>query len=103
LYAFCAHLERLADCAGMMVGNRNPPHYPRIYLYHAYLAFLEANGFDKPLTLNKFAEGMESAMREFNHEYRKERKARGMVTNVELSESAEDWLPQTHPVAGHKE
>ena len=36
LYAFCAHLERLADCAGMMVGNRNPPHYPRIYLYHAY-------------------------------------------------------------------
>ncbi|VGE47925.1 Zinc binding domain / DNA primase [Klebsiella pneumoniae] len=103
LYAFCAHLERLADCAGMMVGNRNPPHYPRIYLYHAYLAFLEANGFDKPLTLNKFAEGMESAMREFNHEYRKERRARGMVTNVELSESAEDWLPQTHPVAGHKE
>ena len=58
---------------------------------------------DKPLTLNKFAEGMESAMREFNHEYRKERRARGMVTNVELSESAEDWLPQTHPVAGHKE
>ncbi|EMM5545701.1 DNA primase [Escherichia coli] len=103
LYAFCAHLERLADCAGMMVGNRNPPHYPRIYLYHAYLAFLEANGFDKPLTLNKFAEGMESAMREFNHEYRKERKNRGMVTNVELSESAEDWLPQAHPLAEKKE
>lgn len=65
--------------------------------------FRASNGFDKPLTLNKFAEGMESAMREFNHEYRKERRARGMVTNVELSESAEDWLPQTYPVAGHKE
>lgn len=38
-----------------------------------------------------------------NFRYRKERRARGMVTNVELSESAEDWLPQTHPVAGHKE
>lgn len=102
LYAFCAHLERLADCVGMLVGNRNPPHRPRIYLYHAYLTFLEANGFEKPLTLNKFSEGMESAMREFNHEYRKERKTRGVVTNVELSESAEDWLPQAHPLAEEK-
>lgn len=102
LYAFCAHLERLADCVGMLVGNRNPPHRPRMYLYHAYLKFLEANGFEKPLTLNKFSEGMESAMREFNHEYRKERKTRGVVTNVELSESAEDWLPQAHPLAEEK-
>lgn len=102
LYAFCAHLERLADCVGMLVGNRNPPHRPRMYLYHAYLKFLEANGFEKPLTLNKFSEGMESAMREFNHEYRKERKTRGVVTNVELSESAEDWLPQAHPLAEDK-
>ncbi|EHL86540.1 toprim domain-containing protein [Citrobacter portucalensis] len=97
LYAFCAYLEKLSECTGMLVGNRNPPLYPRVYLYHAYLAFLEANGFDKPLTLNKFAEGMESAMREFNHEYRKERKTRGVVTNVELSGSAEDWLPQPYP------
>lgn len=97
LYAFCAYLEKLTECTGMLVGNRNPPLYPRVYLYHAYLAFLEANGFDKPLTLNKFAEGMESAMREFNHEYRKERKTRGVVTNVELSGSAEDWLPQPYP------
>lgn len=95
LYAFCAHLQKLAECTGMLVGNRNPPFFPRAYVYHAYLAFLEANGFDKPLTLNKFAEGMESAMREFNHEYRKERKTRGVVTNVELSDSAEDWLPQS--------
>lgn len=84
------------------MGNRNPPHRPRIYLYHAYLTFLEANGFEKPLTLNKFSEGMESAMREFNHEYRKERKTRGVVTNVELSESAEDWLPQAYPLAEEK-
>ncbi|MFM4124920.1 primase-helicase zinc-binding domain-containing protein [Klebsiella quasipneumoniae subsp. similipneumoniae] len=97
LYAFCAYLEKLSECTGMLVGNRNPPLYPRVYLYHAYLAFLEANGFDKPLTLNKFAEGMESAMREFNHEYRKERKTRGVVTNVELSDGAEDWLPQAYP------
>ncbi|HEL5384717.1 TPA: DNA primase [Klebsiella pneumoniae] len=97
LYAFCSYLEKLSECTGMLVGNRNPPLYPRVYLYHAYLSFLEANGFDKPLTLNKFAEGMESAMREFNHEYRKERKTRGVVTNVELSGSAEDWLPQAYP------
>ncbi|RJT27689.1 DNA primase family protein [Buttiauxella izardii] len=96
LYAFCSHLKKLNECTGMLVGNRNPPFFPRAYVYHAYLSFLEANGFDRPLTLNKFAEGMESAMREFSHEYRKERKTRGIVTNVELSNSAEDWLPQSH-------
>ncbi|WGL93759.1 DNA primase family protein [Arsenophonus nasoniae] len=95
LYAFCAHLKKLAECTGMLVGNRNMPFYPRIYVYHAYLSFLEANGFDKPMTLNKFSEGMKIAMREFNHDYRRERKTRGVVTNVELSESAEEWLPQT--------
>lgn len=93
LYAFCAHLKKLAECTGMLVGNRNIPFYPRIYVYHAYLSFLEANGFDKPMTLNKFSEGMKIAMREFNHDYRRERKTRGVVTNVELSESAEEWLP----------
>jgi putative DNA primase/helicase len=75
LYAFCAYLEKLSECTGMLVGNRNPPLYPA-YHYPRMLAFLEANGFDKPLTLNKFAEGMESAMREFNHEYRKKKDAR---------------------------
>lgn len=74
LYAFCAHLEKLAECTGMLVGNRRPPFYPRIYVYHAYLSFLEANGYDKPLTLKKFTEGMESAMREFNHEYLRDKK-----------------------------
>ena len=99
-----AYLETRAEPDGMYMGNASIiPRQLRLYLYHAYLAFLEANGFDKPLTLNKFAEGMESAMREFNHEYRKERKNRGMVTNVELSESAEDCLPQAHPLAEKKE
>jgi len=40
---------------------------------------------------------MESAMHEFNHEYRRERGRRGMTTNVDLAESADEWLPQAHP------
>lgn len=69
-----------------------------MYVYHAYLAFLEANGFDRPLTLNKFAERMETALHEFNHEYRREKRRRGMTTNVDLADSADEWLPQVHPV-----
>lgn len=93
LYAFCSYLDKLTDCMGMLVGNKNPPYKPRIYLYHAYMAYLEANGHDKPLTLNKFTEGMTSAMRDFNHEYRRARKMNGFVTNVNLKDDANDWLP----------
>ena len=77
----------------MFVGNKNPPYRPRACVYHAYLAYLEANGHDRPLTLNKFTEGMITTLREFNHEYRRERKMNGVVTNVNLKENADDWLP----------
>ncbi len=94
LYAFCSYLEKLTDCVGMLVGNKNPPYRPRIYLYHAYLAFLEAHGHDRPLSLNKFAEGMTTTMREFNHEYLRDKKTKGVFTNVNLKDNADDWLPQ---------
>ncbi|WP_370546155.1 phage/plasmid primase, P4 family [Edwardsiella tarda] len=93
LYAFCSYLNQLAECVGMFVGNKNPPYRPRACVYHAYLAYLEANGHDRPLTLNKFTEGMITTLREFNHEYRRERKMNGVVTNVNLKENADDWLP----------
>ncbi|VEA69346.1 Superfamily II helicase and inactivated derivatives [Serratia plymuthica] len=55
LYGFCEHIVALGEAVGMLMGNLNiSPRAPRLYLYHAYLAYMDAHGFDKPLTLTRF-------------------------------------------------
>ncbi|MDE9545073.1 primase-like DNA-binding domain-containing protein [Xenorhabdus bovienii] len=94
LYRFCGYLVSVNDATGMMMGNKNiSPRAPRLYLYHAYLSFMEAHGFERPLTLTKFGESISKIMLEYRKEYRKVRTKKGYSYNVELSEEAEEWLP----------
>ncbi|KMJ44798.1 DNA primase [Xenorhabdus khoisanae] len=94
LYRFCSYLVTVNDATGMKMGNKNiSPRAPRLYLYHAYLSFMEAHGFERPLTLTKFGESLPKIMLEYKKEYRKVRTKKGYSYNVELSEEAEEWLP----------
>ncbi|AKH62494.1 MULTISPECIES: primase-like DNA-binding domain-containing protein [Photorhabdus] len=94
LYRFCGYLVSVNDATGMKMGNKNiSPRAPRLYLYHAYLSFMEAHGFERPLTLTKFGESLPKIMLEYRKEYRKVRTNKGYSYNVELSEEAEEWLP----------
>jgi putative DNA primase/helicase len=94
LYHFCGYLVSVNDATGMKMGNKNiSPRAPRLYLYHAYLSFMEAHGFERPLTLTKFGESIPKIMLEYKQEYRKVRTKKGYSYNVELSEEAEEWLP----------
>ncbi|KER01726.1 putative ATPase [Photorhabdus temperata subsp. temperata Meg1] len=94
LYNFCGYLVSLGEAAGMKMGNKNiVPRAPRIYLYHAYLSFMEAYGFDRPLTLTKFGESMPKVMQEYQKDYRKVRTKQGYFYNVNLGDEAEEWLP----------
>ncbi|WP_230578778.1 primase-like DNA-binding domain-containing protein [Xenorhabdus bovienii] len=94
LYRFCGYLVSVNDVTGMKMGNKNiSPRAPRLYLYHAYLSFMEAHGFERPLTLTKFGESIPKIMLEYRKEYRKVRTKKGYSYNVELSEEAEEWLP----------
>ncbi|OKP01723.1 primase-like DNA-binding domain-containing protein [Xenorhabdus eapokensis] len=94
LYRFCGYLVSVNDATGMKMGNKNiSPRAPRMYLYHAYLSFMEAHGFERPLTLTKFGESLPKIMLEYKKEYRKVRTKKGYAYNVELSEEAEEWLP----------
>jgi len=44
-FDFCGYLEALPEPEGMYIGNANIiPRQPRLYLYHAYLAYMEAHG-----------------------------------------------------------
>ncbi|MCK3121217.1 primase-like DNA-binding domain-containing protein [Escherichia coli] len=94
LYAFCNHIVELGEAVGMFMGNLNIyPRAPRIYLYHAYLAYMDAYGFDKPLNLTNFGKDFPKVMKEYGAEYKKAKTNVGMRYNMELADSANEWLP----------
>ncbi|WP_338803555.1 primase-like DNA-binding domain-containing protein [Xenorhabdus griffiniae] len=94
LYNFCAYLVSLGKELGMKMGNKNiHPRAPRIYLYHAYLSFMEAYGFDRPLTLTKFGDSLPKVMQEYKKDYRKFKTKKGYYYNVDLTDEANEWLP----------
>ncbi|WP_446470309.1 primase-like DNA-binding domain-containing protein [Xenorhabdus stockiae] len=103
LYRFCGYLVTVNDATGMKMGTKNiSPRAPKLYLYHAYLSFMEAHGFERPLTLTKFGESLPKIMLEYKKEYRKVRTKKGYSYNVELSEEAEEWLPSLPECRGFK-
>lgn len=94
LYGFCEHIVALGEAVGMLMGNLNiSPRAPRIYLYHAYLAYMDAHGFDKPLTLTRFGADFPKVMKEYGAEYKKAKTNAGMRYNMDLANSADEWLP----------
>ncbi|REF26306.1 P4 family phage/plasmid primase-like protein [Xenorhabdus cabanillasii] len=94
LYNFCAYLVSLGEELGMKMGTKNIyPRAPRIYLYHAYLSFMEAYGFERPLTLTKFGDSLPKVMQEYKKDYRKFKTKKGYYYNVNLTDDANEWLP----------
>ncbi|EMO0981496.1 DNA primase [Escherichia coli] len=97
LVDFCGYLMSSVMCDGLLVGNTEIiPFSPRRYLYHAYLAYMRAHGFGKPVTLTRFGKDMPGAMAEYGREYMKRKTKHGLRSNVTLtedSEDSEDWMP----------
>ncbi|WP_318389683.1 primase-helicase zinc-binding domain-containing protein [Enterobacter sp.] len=95
-FDFCGYLEAMAEPEGMYMGNANIiPRQPRNYLYHAYLVYMEANGFKNTLSLTMFGKGLASMLKEYGLNYEKKRTNQGMQTNLMLrEESNADWLPK---------
>lgn len=95
-FDFCGYLEALPDPDGMYIGNANIiPRQPRLYLYHAYLAYMEAHGYRNTLSLTMFGKGLPAMLKEYGLSYEKRRKNQGIQTNLTLrEESNADWLPK---------
>ncbi|UJD93231.1 toprim domain-containing protein [Lelliottia amnigena] len=95
-FDFCGYLEVLPDTTGMFMGNANiVPLQPRTYLYHAYLVYMEANGYKNTLSLTMFGKGLPLMLKEYGLQYEKRRTNQGMQTNLTLrEESNADWLPK---------
>lgn len=95
-FDFCGYLEALPDAEGMYMGNANiVPRQPRVYLYHAYLVYMEAHGYKNTLSLTMFGKGLSAMLKECGLNYDKRRTNQGMQTNLTLrEESNADWLPK---------
>ncbi|WP_105574282.1 primase-helicase zinc-binding domain-containing protein [Cronobacter sakazakii] len=95
-FDFCGYLEALPQTNGMFMGNANiVPRQPRSYLYHAYLVYMEANGFKHVLSLKMFGTGLPMMLKEYGISYEKRHTKHGTQTNLTLREdSNSDWLPK---------
>ncbi|WP_312953147.1 primase-helicase zinc-binding domain-containing protein [Superficieibacter sp.] len=95
-FDFCGYLEALPDADGMYMGNANiVPRQPRLYLYHAYLVYMEAHGYKNTLSLTMFGKGLSAMLKEYGMHYDKRRTNQGMQTNLALREESNgDWLPK---------
>lgn len=73
---FCGYLMASVVCDGMFIGNAEiVPFSPRRYLYHAYLAYMRANGLNKQVSLMQFGTDMHGAMAEYGKEYQKRKQS----------------------------
>ncbi len=100
-FDFCGYLEALPDADGMYMGNANiVPRQPRLYLYHAYLVYMEAHGYKNTLSLTMFGKGLSAMLKEYGMNYDKRRTNQGMQTNLALREESNgDWLPKCNDPA----
>lgn len=95
-FDFIGYLETLPQTSGMYMGNASiiPRNY-RKYLYHAYLAYMEANGYQNVLSLKMFGLGLPVMLKEYGLNYEKRHTKQGIQTNLTLKEeSYGDWLPK---------
>ena len=94
LVDFCGYLLASVACDGMFIGKAEiVPFSPRKYLYHAYLAYMRANGLSKPVSLMRFGTDMPGAMAEYGKEYQKRKTKHGIRSNVTLHDDSGDWMP----------
>lgn len=94
LVDFCGYLLASVACDGMFIGNAEiVPFSPRKYLYHAYLAYMRANGLNKPVSLMRFGTDMPGAMSEYGKKYEKRKTKHGIRSNVTLHDDSDDWMP----------
>ena len=95
LVDFCGYLMASVLCDGMFIGNAEiVPFSPRRYLYHAYLAYMRANGLNKPVSLMRFGTDMPGAMAEYGKDYQKRKTKLGIRSNVTLNDDSDEWMPQ---------
>ncbi|EJQ8321118.1 DNA primase [Salmonella enterica] len=97
MHDFCSYLLGLPQPDGMRMGHARMTRNPQEFIYHAYLTYLEANGYQRMPTLSKFVSDLRGTLRAFGIQLEDRRDGRGKHYNVILKEEASQWIEQDDP------
>lgn len=92
MYGFCSYLLGLPDRDGMYMGAAKMVRDPWTYIYHAYLEYLEVNGFMRAPTLPAFVSGLHGTLKSLGVVLDSKKDKKGKRYNVRLRDSAKEWL-----------
>ncbi|EIK7837744.1 DNA primase [Salmonella enterica] len=93
--ALAVMLEFMENPDGMMMGGGRKleeERNPRMYLYHAYLAYMEYMGLSKPLSVPEFGKAVKEAALEIGSRYLTREINGRKQTNTRLNERAKEFL-----------
>ncbi|EBA8669366.1 DNA primase [Salmonella enterica] len=93
--ALAVALDFLEYPNGLMMGGGKrveEERNPRVYLYHAYLAYIEYMGLSKPLSVTEFGKAVKEAAAEMGNEYLTREVNGRKQTNTKLNEKSEEFL-----------
>ncbi|EIY7581781.1 DNA primase [Salmonella enterica] len=97
MHDFCSYLLGLPQPDGMRMGHAQMTRNPQEFIYHAYLTYLAANGYQRAPTLNKFVSDLRGTLRAFGIQLEDRRCSIGKRYNVILKEEASQWIEQDDP------
>ena len=94
LFDLCAMVEFIAAPNGMRMGGKTDViRNPRRYFYHAYLAYMEYHGLERPHSVNAVSRSLKQMAKELGSEY-KTRRSDGVITNIVLTDEVEEFMPK---------
>ncbi|MCX0422561.1 toprim domain-containing protein [Aeromonas veronii] len=94
LFDLCAMVEFIAAPNGMRMGGKTDVlRNPRRYFYHAYLAYMEYHGLERPHSVNAVSRSLKQMAKELGSEY-KTRRSDGVITNIVLTDEVDEFMPK---------
>ncbi|WP_042046159.1 primase-helicase zinc-binding domain-containing protein [Aeromonas simiae] len=94
LFDLCAMVEFIAAPNGLRMGGKTDViRNPRRYFYHAYLAYMEYHGLERPHSVNAVSRSLKQMAKELGSEY-KTRRSDGVITNIVLTDEVEEFMPK---------
>ncbi|WP_157830535.1 primase-helicase zinc-binding domain-containing protein [Aeromonas sobria] len=94
LFDLCAMLAFIPEPNGLRMGGKTDVlRNPRRYFYHAYLAYMEYHGLERPQSVNAVSRSLKQMAKELGSEY-KTRRSDGIITNIVLTDEVEEFMPK---------
>lgn len=88
---FCKHFRLDENGKGLRIGVADKKQQPKVFLYHAYLAYCSAYG-EKPISVTKFKPAMVTGLLNYGIDYQLTRDSIGYRSNIVFNDIYKEWI-----------